>query len=243
MPYYNHPHHHPHLGPVDWHEFDPHPYGDPYLIGGRRYVDPDFVASESDDQLPSISTIGRGPRGEGLYVGSTVNQDGTVSFTLNSTLTGEVVWESPNLAPAEISFNTVDWRDLVPGVPAPLNINVKQGGITKMTTAYLPAGQVGSLIFLLGETLTKTADDTYSVTIADLIAYGRHEYHNKPIPRPNDIVMFHYQDDDEHGLAIGIVEAVGGTTRETYHGGDIPTPTNVVFTARTFIPANWINNA
>lgn len=223
--------------PHDFYKYDPdhpelHNRGE-----GRHYLEPDWHATHMDAQLPALSAIGRGPRGEGLFVGATVNQDGEISFTLNSTLTGEVVWESPNLAPPEIEFNTVSWRDLVPGVAAPLDITVKRGGVTKTTKAWLPAGQVGSLVYLLGGDPVQVRNDhTYTTTVADLTIFGKKQYQNKPAPRPNDIVMFQYVDDDGRGLGVGIVENVGGTTRENYQGGDIPTPTNVVYTCNIYIP-------
>lgn len=223
--------------PHDFYKYDPdhpelHNRGE-----GRHYLEPDWHATHMDAQLPALSAIGRGPRGEGLFVGATVNQDGEISFTLNSTLTGEVVWESPNLAPPEIEFNTVSWRDLVPGVAAPLDITVKRGGVTKTTKAWLPAGQVGSLVYLLGgDPVQVRSDHTYTTTVADLTIFGKKQYQNKPVPRPNDVVMFQYADGDDYGLGVGIVENVGGTTRENYGGGDIPTPTNVVYTCNIYIP-------
>lgn len=186
-----------------------------------HYVEPDYFASQADDQLPILSTMGRGPRGEGLYLGNVVNDDGTVSFALYSTLTGELVWQSPNLAPPEIGFQSSDWRDLVPGVHADLDIAVKRGGVTKTHTAYLPAGAVGSRIYLSNAVYAARADKTYTTTIADLVIYGSANWPSKPIPRPNDIVIFTLSEDGEHKLSFGTIEAVESP--------------QVVFTARTEI--------
>src|SRR5574344_2821521 len=126
--------------PHDWYPDGPE---FPYLhnrYGGAAYLEPDYMANHADDQLPLLSTMGRGPQGEGLYVGNIINTDDTISFALYSTLTNELVWQSPNLAPAEISFQSADWRDLVPGVHANLDIIVKRGDVTETHEAYIPAG-------------------------------------------------------------------------------------------------------
>ena len=221
--------------PHDWYPDGPE---FPYLhnrYGGAAYLEPDYMANHADDQLPLLSTMGRGPQGEGLYVGNIINTDDTISFALYSTLTNELVWQSPNLAPAEISFQSADWRDLVPGVHANLDIIVKRGDVTETHEAYIPAGQTGSIVYLLNETLQRTTDDTYTTTISKLTEYGRSQYLNKPTPRPNDIVFFNWRNNDEYGFAFGTIEDVGGTTRETASSDPVTTSTNVVFTARTFI--------
>ena len=64
---------------------------------GRPYLENDYHANDHGPQVPSLSTIGRGPRGEGLKVVNVVNENNTVSFALYSDLTGELVWQSPNL--------------------------------------------------------------------------------------------------------------------------------------------------
>ena len=231
---YPHDYYHRHGGP------DLHNTGE-----SRPYLDPDFLANGHGAQLPALSAIGRGPRGEGIYVDNVVERDGTVSFGLYSSLTGELVWQSPNLAAPEIEFVPVDFRELVPGTAAPLDIVVKRGGVTKTTTAYIPAGERGSLVYLLDGYVERTVDDTYTTTIDDLIVYGRNEYLNKPIPKPNDVVFFKYTGTSEYGFAFGTVETVGNHSRD--HEGH--TGNQVVFTARTFIPlppievgqnGNWV---
>lgn len=225
--------------PHDYYKFDPdhpelHNRGE-----GRPYFEPDWHSSGLHDaQLPALSAIGRGPRGEGLYVGAQVNQDGEISFTLNSTLTGEVVWTSPNLAPWDIEFVPTVWKDIAAGIPAALDIIQTRGDQTHTTHAYIPAGQDGSRIFILDSTpgLQVAADDTYTCTVADLTIYGRELYQNRPVPRPNDVVFFGAEDDDYVYFAVAGIDNVGGTTRETYHGEDHITPTNVVFTANLYLP-------
>lgn len=203
---------------------------------GAPYLEPDYIANEADDQLPLLSTMGRGPRGEGLYVGNVVDEDGNVSFALYSTLTNELVWQSPNLAPAQLEFRSANWRDIVPGVHTNLDIIEHLGGVTKTHTAYLPAGAVGSRIYLLNREVERSKDDTYEATVDELSVYGRLEYQNKPTPRPNDIVFFEYTTPTSRGFAFGTIEEVGriGRTAEPVSETEMKDG-SVVFTARTFI--------
>ena len=203
---------------------------------GAPYLEPDYIANEADDQLPLLSTMGRGPRGEGLYVGNVVDEDGNVSFALYSTLTNELVWQSPNLAPAQLEFRSADWRNIVPGVHTNLDIIEHLGGVTKTHTAYLPAGAVGSRVYLLNREVERSKDDTYEATIDELSVYGRLEYQNKPTPRPNDIVFFEYTTPTSRGIAFGTIEEVGriGRTAEPVAETEMKDG-SVVFTARTFI--------
>ena len=205
-------------------------------LEGAPYLEPDYIANEADDQLPLLSTMGRGPRGEGLYVGNVVDEDGNVSFALYSTLTNELVWQSPNLAPAQLEFRSADWRNIVPGVHTNLDIIEHLGGVTKTHTAYLPAGAVGSRIYLLNREVERSKDDTYEATVDELSVYGRLEYQNKPTPRPNDIVFFEYTTPTSRGIAFGTIEEVGriGRTAEPVAETEMKDG-SVVFTARTFI--------
>lgn len=226
--------------PHDYYRHGPHGHHDrPDLhnrFEGAPYLEPDYIANEADDQLPLISTMGRGPRGEGLYVGNVVDEDGNVSFALYSTLTNELVWQSPNLAPAQLEFRSADWRNIVPGVHTNLDIIEHLGGVTKTHTAYLPAGAVGSRIYLLNREVECSNDDTYEATVDELSVYGRLEYQNKPMPRPNDIVFFEYTTPTSRGFAFGTIEEVGriGRTAEPVAETELKDG-SVVFTARTFV--------
>lgn len=226
----------------------------------RPYMEPDFIPSHHDGQLanlsaigksrhdevpviskigdqntdhvPVLSTIGRGPKGEGFYVGNIISEPGNVSFALYSTDTGELVWQSPNLAAPVVNFDVVNWRDLVPGTPAPLDIRVTSGGKTKTTTAWIPAGERGSLVYLYDQEIERVSDDTYAIPSSSLMVYSRYDYPSKPVPKPNDIVFFRFRDDDGYGFAFGTIEDVGtlDTNVKPHSAED-----DIVFTARTFI--------
>lgn len=226
--YYDHHHHH-----------DPHdPHDHPHLHNrgeGRPYLENDYHANDHGAQLPAISTLGRGPRGAGLRVGNIVDTDDTCSFALYDDLTDELVWQSPNLSPGILNFRAVNYEDLVPGEPTPLDIIYTKGGVDTVTTAYIPAGDRGAMVYLLQGFCDRTDTNVYQTTVGDLSIYGvlNSEDENNPIPRVNDIVFFSYYEPDTgmRGIAFGTIRSVG-TSSETEITMDSP----VVFTARTFIP-------
>jgi len=101
------------------------------------FADPDFTAREADDQLPLISTVGRGPRGVGVEVTDIVDEDNEFRFSLKETINDEVVMVSPNLAPAEITLEQT--------TPTTVEFTTtKDGMVKKVDTVTLPTGQTGS---------------------------------------------------------------------------------------------------
>lgn len=194
----------------------PHDYydihGEPRLhnVGeGRPYLVNDYHANDHGPQLPGLSTIGRGPRGEGLYVDNVVKTDSEVSFGLYSDLTGELVWQSPNLAPALIEFVPTSAEHTVAGKPAPLTIRQTSGGVTKSTTAYLPAGEQGSRIYTIEDRIQKNDNDVYFVPVEDVTNIGGNK-DVPPVPRVNDLLAFILQSPDDVGLAFGHIVNVSG---------------------------------
>lgn len=214
------------------------PYSDePHLHNrhaGRHYVEPDWQANAAGHQLPVLSTVGRGPRGEGLQVSNIVEEDGIESFALYSTLTGELLWQSPNLAPGDLSFTALPFDQLSAGQPAPLDIKWTRGGTTKTTHAYLPCGEPGSLIFTLADKIQKNTTDIYQTTMGDLVVYKRETWpnHQKPNAKVNDIVMCCVVDEDGEYLAVGDIINVGD------HGNEeITASTAVQFIIRCYVVA------
>jgi len=191
----------------------PHEYydyhGNPHLhnVGeGRPYLENDYHANDMGPQLPGLSTIGRGPRGEGLEVGNVVENESTSSFALFSDLTGELLWQSPNLAPAVLEFISTPAAQVAAGVPAPLTIRQTKGGVPHTTTAYLPAGEQGSRIYTAADPVAYSANSVYSIPVASLVTYG-HSYSNAPTPRVNDVAMFKIENNGTK-LAIGNIVSV-----------------------------------
>lgn len=225
--------------------YDEHEHPHMHNVGeGRPYLEPDWHANHHGAQLPSLSAIGRGPRGEGLTVQDTTDEQGNTSFAIYSDLTGEMVWQSPNFDPGTLEFQAVPFEDIVPGTPAPLSIVYTRDGVTKTTTAYIPSGDRGAYVYLLTGDVQRTDDDTYTTTIGDLRIYDhgvipdtRATYdYESAVPRVNDIVFFSYVQDDEYGtkgIAFGTIENVGNSDSE-----EITDESIVVFTARVFVPCS-----
>ena len=177
----------------------PHDYychGDrPDLRGrgnSRHYIEPDYIANEADDQLPLISTIGRGPRGAGLSIGDLVNEDGEFSFGIYSDLTGEQVMHTPNLSAGRIYVSSKP-EEPVAGETVVMDIQVKQGDASSHYQVPIPAGATGSRIFMVSSELEDGGKGhAYQVQVSDLMVYGMKNqgWSNWPVPRVNDVCVF-----------------------------------------------------
>lgn len=173
----------------------PHDYGDGRLHSrgnSRRYIEPDYIASECDDQLPLLSTVGRGPRGAGLSIGNLVNEDGEFSFGIYSDLTGEQVMQTPNLSAGRIYVSSKP-EEPVAGETVVMDIQVKQGDVSSHYQVPIPAGSTGSRIFMVSSELEEGGKGhAYQVQVSDLMVYGMDNqgWSNWPTPRVNDVCVF-----------------------------------------------------
>lgn len=197
----------------------PHP-GAPHLHNrgeARPYIEPDWYASHHDAQLPALSTIGRGPRGEGFYVDDVVNEDGVITFSLKSTITGEVAWQSPNLAPASITIESPEDVDVAAGVNSYMVVTVSRDGASKSTTVPVPCGERGSLILLSNHTQEfnghdpdgnpyPTRDEPFQLYKTSITGTRQ--------PRVGDLVALGYHDTamGDYGLCLAIIYAVDTTS-------------------------------
>lgn len=204
--------------PHDYYGGPPHTHHDdhPGLHNrgeARPYIEPDWYASHHDAQLPALSTIGRGPRGEGFFVDDIVNEDGTITFSLKSTVTGEVVWQSPNLSPAEISITAPDPSSLAAGVPSTMDVTVTRDGVSRTTVVGVPCGERGSLILLSNHTQEfnghgpdgnpyPTRDEPFQLYKTSITGTRQ--------PRVGDLVALGYHDTamGDYGLCLAIIYAV-----------------------------------
>lgn len=172
----------------------------------RHYIDPDYIASECDDQLPILSTVGRGPRGAGISIGNLVNGDGEFSFGIYSDLTGEQIMQTPNLSAGSISVSSTP-SDPVPGDTVSMDISVKQGSAVSRYSVRIPSGATGSRIFMVADELEDGGTGhAYQVPVASLMVYGtdRSRWQGMPEPRVNDVVVFKAGGK----LGFGTIEAV-----------------------------------
>ena len=174
----------------------------------RHYIEPDYVANEADDQLPLLSTVGRGPRGAGLSIGDLVNEDGEFSFGIYSDLTGEQVMHTPNLSAGRI-YVSAKPEVPVAGDTVVMDVQVKQGGKSDHYQVRIPAGATGSRIFMASSELEDGGKGhAYTVQVSDLMVYGSDGtgWKDMPEPRVNDVVVFKAGGK----LGFGTIEAVEG---------------------------------
>ena len=184
---------------------------------GRRYIEPDYLAQEADDQLPMISTLGCGPRGHGVYPHIVKSTDGEFYWQLVDDVTGEAVMDSPNLSAGKIEIVQPD-RELLEGEAGSFDVRVVRGNNVQSYTVKTPAGSHGSRIYLLGGVMTRRTDETYTCVEADLTVYGG-RWSDCPSVRPGDIVVFSLKDSASRYLAFGTVQKA--------------CPAQVAFTSRT----------
>lgn len=210
----------------------------------KHYRDPYMNSFSCDDQLPLISSIGRGPKGAGITAKLLKDTDTEFIFSLVNDETGEQVFQSPNLAPAIVSVSAPKHTPIA-GENYPITFSMRRGTDVSEYTVDIPSGAQGSLIYCLEDPihlnsttenensgmwfkLANLGDTTFRTTIDHLLIYGEHDWNGKPIPRVNDIIFCPYWaktngGSNSIGVSFGTIEAV----ENGY----------VVWTARTFIPS------
>lgn len=218
----------------------------------KHYREPDMNSFSCDDQLPLISSIGRGPRGAGITAKLLKDTDTEYVFSIVDDVTGEQVFQSPNLAPTIVSVTTPNHKP-VPGEVYPITFHMRRGTDISDYTVEMPPGATGSLIYCLEDPIKfkvppdewtdksqvetnmwtefgKLYDETFVTTVDHLLIYGRSDWKGKPFPRVNDIIFCPYYAEKQDGYSIGVsfgtIEAVENGT--------------VVWTARTFVPSSDI---
>lgn len=184
--------------------------GIPNLVShgnSRPYIEPDFTATECDDQLPAISTIGRGPRGRGVMVAGVEVDEDTFKFSIVEDENGETVYQTPNLSAGVIKVSAKPERP-VAGETVVMDFTVTRDGKSMVTHIPIPAGSTGSRIFMCSIDLGKPMGEgyAYQTDISTLMHYGRNnsQWKSMPDPRVNDVVIFTL----DGRLAFGTIEAV-----------------------------------
>lgn len=175
----------------------------------RPYIEPDFTATECDDQLPAISTIGRGPRGRGITIAGVEVDEDTFKFSIVEDENGETVYQTPNLSAGVIKVSAKPERP-VAGETVVMDFTVTRDGKSTVTHIPIPAGSTGSRIFMCSVDLGKPMGEgyAYQTDISTLMHYGRNnsQWKSMPIPRVNDVVIFTL----DGRMAFGTIEAVEG---------------------------------
>ena len=186
-------------------------YGEPH----RRYIDPDRLAGECDDQLPLISKVGRGPRGHGVTPRVRTDQPGEYVVEFVDDVTGEVVLSTANLSAGEVTVTVDTPENPVAGDTVMATIHVRLGDETRDYSLPVPPGATGSIFFEVDGEVAASQDGTYRVDVGRLASWGNLNRPSRPVPRVNDMVVF----STPTGFAFGTIEAVANG--------------QVVFTSRT----------
>lgn len=206
----------------------PHEYMDGYgewnlhsYHNSDLYNDPDWIASDADYQLPLLSTVGRGPKGDGVKVVRVDDADGSWHLEFVNTSTNESEGRTGDMSCPRLEITWPD-HNRQEGEVGHMFLEYVQGGeVIDSYDVPLPPGAHGSRMYLSGETFQARDDRTYTTTASDLIHYGLTQWTGKPYPRPGDIVAFVLYEGMEKKLAFGTIEAAEGDM--------------VVFTSRTSI--------
>ena len=155
----------------------------------------DRVVRDDTIVLPLVSTIGRGPRGKGVYAETLTETDDTFKFVLKDWDTGQVVYTSPNLSSGEL------WVEHN-------SVYVDRGGSVVEYPLEITAGEPGGRLYTCSRILPRGFRNLYTVPVTDLNLYGKTLYPSRPDPREGDLVYFIMEDDEElRYLSMGCVMA------------------------------------
>ena len=172
----------------------------------RHYIEPDYVASDADDQLPLLSTIGRGPRGHSVLVGSVTDDGDEFSYTLIDE-EGKVLYQTPDLSAGTISVSSMP-EEPVAGDKVQMLVTVSRGSMTKRYSVAIPSGATGSRVYVVQGNLQYGGEGhAYQTQVSRLMVYGIPQpsgWESWPEPRVNDIAFFRA----DGMLCIGTIETV-----------------------------------
>lgn len=209
----------------------PHDYyhnhnGRPHLkhCDPAHYVDSGITGDNYDAPLPTLSTIGRGPRGRGITAKVIQDDEHGFRFAILDDETGEQLFATPNMAGPFITVDTPD-HSPVAGEVTHCYVNVHQNDRSYTYDIEIPPGAVGSRIFVLPDEVEETPDNTYSIKETELyydglinwkfhysdwpVDSGKWGYGSKPRVRVNDMIVFKINlKNGSLVLSFGIVEAV-----------------------------------
>lgn len=175
----------------------------------RSYVDDnDYIAGDVKDQLPLVSSIGAGPQGPGVIPSITSKTADDFEFVLKDTETGEVLLRSGNLSAGTLSITQPN-HNPVAGEVTWVDFHLKRGGSKYTYSIAIPPGAVGSRWFIYDQEVAKESPTrVYDFLIDNLLYDGTNKWRDKPVPRPNDLVLFVLKETNE--VIFGNVEAVEG---------------------------------
>lgn len=187
------------------HDYYRDEYGEPELHSrhnSKPYVEKDFLGSHADSRLPSISSIGRGPRGKGVRPLVVNDEVGNYRFQLIDD-NNEVVMDSGNIDAGIVKVEQPD-HTMVPGEATNLIFTVQRNGKVWEYPVKINPGAVGCRWFIKQGYVTPAPHYVYRFNANELLHDDMTIYQMKPDPRPNDFVLFTTTD---WCVCFGVVEA------------------------------------
>lgn len=177
----------------------------------RRYVEPDYLASACDDQLPIISTIGLGPRGHNVRF-ETTEADGQLYLTCYDDVTGETLYQTKNLSAGKISVSHAPEKP-VPGERTIMTMTIDRGRDGQQSfDVPIASGAHGTRFYTVQDPLgVPVMGETQRWPISDLMVYDTIEAEwdgSFPTPRVNDYVIYPVQDGTAKGFGFATINAV-----------------------------------
>ena len=194
---------------------------------GHPYVEPDWFAHSHDGALPIISTIGRGPKGDGI----TAKREGADLIIENDL--GEQVAKF-TIGDWDVSIKTPSIAEITGGKDTYFDIVVSDGTNEKTSRVTVPCGPQGSRIFIRNaETLDYNEDDVYEIDKADICSYNGAAGDSGVDPRVGDVVFMAVTGKDDN---VDLTVASIVSTQK-----DSDNPSIAIVTAQLYIPVE-INN-
>lgn len=190
--YYGRDHHHYH------HHDDPHLHN---RHEGKPYIEPDYFAHGHEGALPLLSTVGRGPRGEGI----TAERDEQGNLFIKNEY-GETLAQF-SLGDWNISIVPNPTHNIQEGQNSYFDVIVDDGVGVKSERVIVPCGEQGSRVFLYndGNLLAKN-NQVYQILKKSLKPSERSEIKSyNPDPRVNDIIFAESRSGEENDLVIGYI--------------------------------------
>ena len=187
--------------PHDYYDYDsdvPHLHNRDHA---RPYVEPDWQAHAAGHQLPVLSTIGRGPQGDGLLVANIVNDGRSFSFDIISDVTGEPIAKIGPV-PSGAVHVTHD-EDSITFTTNKLGPNNTIA--TEVTKVDMPRGEAGSIVYLYPDQLERNSSDVYVLDAEKMVAYNRRGLNRRPDMKVDDIVIGQLKDGNDGYLFFGTV--------------------------------------
>lgn len=184
-----------------------HDNDDHYFHQDAQYIEPDYYANNANKNMPIMSTIARGPQGDGVYAEMVASNEDTFIFKLVNDVTNETIVQSPNLSAGVLTVSQTD-ANPEEGVYNHAVFTVTRGGVSNSYDITIPSGSTGSRVYTLPGMIGRRKDDLYQWKSGDLIFDGHDNWPSKPAPRIYDVVMFSCVDKARSYLAAGVVRSV-----------------------------------